>query len=366
MPCCTDDAPLFTSPCCHVIEQRVRCLDTRHESTLLAETLRTVFALPKPYPVSRTLHVRNSVLPRAIQLGPLHERTRCEPGYGPGKLSDPAVYGHRLLKLGHSGRQQFVEEQPLEVFLPQTKEGAGVVKVARKNTPLGTTPRSRGLLGGCFLPPQRSLLCSRCALQLIQHEKRATRALQLREAGKDVRRRASGHDPVKPQPHRYHVDALVRGSRSQRGLGRQQRTAPHHGFHALGAQREHNTGCVIDAPVCSSGLQVLVLDGTSPLRLFGARNLLLLIIIIPLATTLKHLGDRAAAQHGEGAIIEEVGSQRCDEAGGDGACLDPAHVKRVLVGEGVVIEQLHGHQCGELVRWLEEAHEQRRRDEVGH
>ena len=57
-------------------------------------------------------------------------------------------------------------------------------------------------------------------------------------------------------------------------------------------------------------------------------------------------------------------AQRCDQLFGDGLAADPAHIKGILMGQGVVVEQLHRHRGRQLLGRLEQAHQQRGPQEV--
>ena len=57
-------------------------------------------------------------------------------------------------------------------------------------------------------------------------------------------------------------------------------------------------------------------------------------------------------------------TQGCDQLLGDALGLDPAHIKGVLMGQGVVVEQLHRHRRRQLLRRLEQAHQQGRPQEL--
>ena len=48
----------------------------------------------------------------------------------------------------------------------------------------------------------------------------------------------------------------------------------------------------------------------------------------------------------------------------DALALDPAHIKGILVRQGVVVEQLHRHRRRQLLRWLEQSHQQDRPQEL--
>ena len=57
-------------------------------------------------------------------------------------------------------------------------------------------------------------------------------------------------------------------------------------------------------------------------------------------------------------------AQGCDQLLGDALRLDPAHIKGVLMREGVVVEQLHRDGRRQLLRRLEQTHQQDRPQEL--
>ena len=45
-------------------------------------------------------------------------------------------------------------------------------------------------------------------------------------------------------------------------------------------------------------------------------------------------------------------TQGCDQLLSNAFGLDPANIEGILVGQGVVVQQLHGHRCRQLLRRL--------------
>ena len=76
--------------------------------------------------------------------------------------------------------------------------------------------------------------------------------------------------------------------------------------------------------------------------------------------------DATPAEDVEVVLFGEMGGEGTHEGALHGASGDPTDVEGVLVRERVVIEELHRHRRGELLRGFEEADEEGRADEIVH
>mmetsp|Transcript_43754 Transcript_43754/g.137383 ORF Transcript_43754/g.137383 Transcript_43754/m.137383 type:complete len:473 (+) Transcript_43754:485-1903(+) len=337
-----------------VLHERIRRLEAAHEGALLAQALGAVLTLAHAHPIARALEVRQRRV--RVELRPPVVGARAKPGDARGVTLNERVHDLGSPELRHDGRQQVFHEGAHDLLIGEGVDGAGVVEVAGHDRPLRllATPELPLRLGVLPLEARSGVPAS---LQLVEHEERAARAAELVEAAEDVGRILHGHVLVEPQPRRADVDGPAAGRVSEGVAAAEPRAAPHHGLHAVGAEREHH------------GVEVLELARGAVLpRELDAGDAALGRSAVVGRRDLIHddLLHAAAAEHLEVAGFEEALREGLDERRGHGAALDPAHVEGVLVRERVVVEKLHDDGGAQLLRRLEESHEQRRLEEVVH
>mmetsp|Transcript_25788 Transcript_25788/g.66408 ORF Transcript_25788/g.66408 Transcript_25788/m.66408 type:complete len:338 (+) Transcript_25788:311-1324(+) len=267
-----------------------------------------------------------------LQRGALGEGARGEPGDSARVALHVRVHHLGVLELRHRPRQQLLHQQVNDVLVAQRRNSPRVVKVARQHRAL----RLRAA-------PQRLLV----RLQLVQHEEGAACSTQLRELGQNVGRRVGGHHPVQPDAGGADVDGVQgRGGGQLRAQSGQVWRAGDYRLHALGAQRQH-------APV-----QVV--------QRLGAKHVVLVLQARDAVSAHRHSLHSTPALHGDVVVLSQAQREGVDDGLRDGAALDPAHVEGGLVRERVVVQQLHRHRCGQLLRGLEKADQQGGAHEVIH
>mmetsp|Transcript_17360 Transcript_17360/g.41116 ORF Transcript_17360/g.41116 Transcript_17360/m.41116 type:complete len:314 (-) Transcript_17360:109-1050(-) len=297
--------------------QRIGRLEACDQGTLLAEALGAVLPLAQPHPVTCADQVRQGRLQRR----PGGIGARGEPAHSAWEALHVAVHHLHPAEPRHRRRQQLLGQEPHQLLVGQRQQGPGVVKVASHHGALDLLPGPELLL---------------VALQLVEHEEGAPRTPQLRELRPDVRRGLGVYLPVQPQTRGGHVDALQRGGpRQLRAAPRQLRRAPQHRAQAPGAQRQNHRVEVQQPGVA--------FDAEPPDAVAG---------------DLQRL-HKAAAFHLQAVLLDQVIQHRTHQILAHGALLQPPHVEGALMGQGVEVEQLHGHRGRQLLRRLEEPHQQR-------
>mmetsp|Transcript_22185 Transcript_22185/g.48702 ORF Transcript_22185/g.48702 Transcript_22185/m.48702 type:complete len:365 (-) Transcript_22185:532-1626(-) len=294
-------------------ERALRCegvgrLQAADVGPLLAEPLGAVLAVPHAHPVARAHQVGHA----GLQGGARREGPRGEPAHRAVVPLHVAVYHVGVAEGGDGLGKEVLHQHLDDVLVAERGDGPAVVKVARQHASLGRAP-----------PPERVVV----RLQLVQHEEGAPGAPQRLEAAEDVGGGVGGDVFVQPDARGHDVDAPEGGGFGElRGRGGERRAVADHGLHALGAEREHSGVEVLHEHLVAAGLKVLEAEPSD----------------LPILQ--EELLHESATLDGDVVLFGELVGQWVDDHLRDALVLDPPHVERGLMSEGVVVQQLHHHR----------------------